>query len=58
MTYHIIIQIQGHMSNIIRETYDIPPDTTDIGKIEKNYTEQYGTPAIVTNVFSTRGYNR
>lgn len=55
MTYHVIIQIQGYMSNIIRETYDTPPDTKDIEMIENNYTEQYGTPAIVTNVFSTRG---
>jgi hypothetical protein len=55
MTYHVIIQIQGFMSNIIRETYDTPPDTQDINMIEKNYTEQYGSPAIVTNVFSTQG---
>ena len=54
MTYHVIIQVQGYTNLNIRETYSTPPDTTDIEMIEKNYTDQYKVPAIVTNVFLTQ----
>lgn len=56
MTYHVIIQIKGYTSNIIRETRETPPDSKDIEMIEKYWTEQYSDPAIVTNVFSTQDY--